>query len=97
MEGRGGPVPDGPLLVVANHPNSLMDPLVLLRVLDRPTRPLAKAPLFDQRVLGHILKAMGGLPVYRKQDYPDQMQRNRGTFDAAVGALKAGRRDSDLP
>jgi 1-acyl-sn-glycerol-3-phosphate acyltransferase len=90
VESRGGPVPDGPLLVVANHPNSLMDPLVLLRVLDRPTRPLAKAPLFDQRILGHILKAMGGLPVYRKQDFPDQMHKNRGTFDAAVAALKEG-------
>ena len=76
--------------MVANHPNSLMDPLVLLRVLDRPTRPLAKAPLFDQRILGHILRAMGGLPVYRKQDFPDQMRKNRGTFDAAVGALRQG-------
>lgn len=90
VEGRGGEIPDGPLLVVANHPNSLMDPLVLLRVLNRSTRPLAKAPLFDQRILGHILKAMGGLPVYRKQDHPDQMHRNLGTFDAAVAALRAG-------
>jgi glycerol-3-phosphate O-acyltransferase/dihydroxyacetone phosphate acyltransferase len=90
VERRGGPVPEGPLLVVANHPNSLMDPLVLMRVLDRPTRPLAKAPLFDQRILGHILRAMGGLPVYRKQDFPDQMRRNRGTFDAAVAALREG-------
>jgi 1-acyl-sn-glycerol-3-phosphate acyltransferase len=77
-------------MVVANHPNSLMDPLTLMRVLDRPTRPLAKAPLFDQRILGFILRAMGGLPVYRKQDFPDQMRRNRGTFDAAAEALKKG-------
>jgi 1-acyl-sn-glycerol-3-phosphate acyltransferase len=77
-------------MVVANHPNSLMDPLTLIRVLDRPTRPLAKAPLFDQRILGHILRAMGGLPIYRKQDFPDQMRRNRGTFDAAADALKQG-------
>jgi 1-acyl-sn-glycerol-3-phosphate acyltransferase len=90
VERRGGSVPEGPLLVVANHPNSLMDPLVLMRILDRPTRPLAKAPLFDQRILGHILKAMGGLPVYRKQDFPDQMRKNQGTFDAAVEALGQG-------
>ncbi len=77
-------------MVVANHPNSLMDPLTLMRVLDRPTRPLAKAPLFDQRILGYILRAMGGLPVYRKQDFPDQMRRNQGTFDAAAEALKQG-------
>ncbi len=90
VEARGGPVPDGPLVVVANHPNSLMDPLVLLRVLDRPTRPLAKAPLFEQRILGLILRAMGGLPIYRKQDFPDQMHQNLGTFDAAAEALRGG-------
>jgi len=90
VEARGGPVPDGPLVVVANHPNSLMDPLVLVRVLDRPTRPLAKAPLFQQRILGLILRAMRGLPVYRKQDFPDRMQENRGTFDAAAEALRNG-------
>ena len=90
VERQGGPVPDGPLVVVANHPNSLMDPLVLIRVLDRQTRPLAKAPLFEQRVLGYILRAMGGLPVFRKQDYPGEMRKNRGTFDAAVEALSKG-------
>ena len=90
VERQGGPVPEGPLVVVANHPNSLMDPLVLLRILDRQTRPLAKAPLFDQKILGYILRAMGGLPVYRKQDFPGEMRKNRGTFDAAVKALHEG-------
>ena len=48
IERTGERVPDGPVLVVANHPNSLLDPLVIFRVAGRPTRPLAKAPLFDQ-------------------------------------------------
>ncbi len=90
VERQGGAVPDGPLVVVANHPNSLMDPLVLIRVLNRQTRPLAKAPLFDQKILGYILRAMGGLPVYRKQDSPGEMKKNKGTFDAAVAALSGG-------
>jgi len=87
---RGGETPEGPLLVVANHPNSLLDPLVLFRVLGRPTRPLAKAPLFDQRALGWILRRLGGLPVYRAQDFPGETHRNRGTFDAVARALRDG-------
>ncbi|NIP93304.1 MAG: hypothetical protein GWO24_07540, partial [Akkermansiaceae bacterium] len=51
---------------------------------------MAKAPLFDHPLLGPVLKALGGLPVYRRQDDPSQMNRNEGTFDAAVAALKGG-------
>ena len=76
--------------MVANHPNSLMDPLVLFHVLERPTRPMARSGLFEKQVLGRILRGMGGLPVYRRQDDPSQTHRNQGTFDAAVEALRAG-------
>jgi 1-acyl-sn-glycerol-3-phosphate acyltransferase len=90
LERIGGPIPDGPVLVVANHPNSLLDPLIVFRTAGRPTRPLAKAPLFDQAIVGSMLRGLGGLPVYRRQDDPAQMHRNDATFDAAIGALRAG-------
>ena len=90
IEVRGGGIPAGPVMVVANHQNALLDPLVVFRVAGRPTRPLAKAPLFDQRVLGTVLRSLGGLPVYRKQDDPVQMHRNDETFRAAIDALHAG-------
>lgn len=89
--GRTGPLaPDGPVLVTANHPNALVDPLVIFRTAGRPTRPLAKAPLFEQAIMGSVLKGLGGLPVYRKQDDPAQMHLNERTFDAAIAALQAG-------
>lgn len=89
--GRAGPeLPGGPLLVVANHPNSLMDALVILAVAGRRVRPLARAPLFDRPLFGHVLRGMGGLPVYRPQDDPNLTYRNETTFDAAVAALRAG-------
>ena len=89
--GRTGPLaPDGPVLVTANHPNALVDPLVIFRTAGRPTRPLAKAPLFEQAIMGSVLKGLGGLPVYRKQDDPAQMHLNERTFDAAIDALQAG-------
>jgi 1-acyl-sn-glycerol-3-phosphate acyltransferase len=76
--------------VVANHPNSLVDPLILFKTMERPTRPLAKAPLFRKRGLGFILRGMGGLPLYRREDDPTLTGRNRSTFDAAVAALHRG-------
>jgi glycerol-3-phosphate O-acyltransferase/dihydroxyacetone phosphate acyltransferase len=88
---RVGPrLPDGPLLVVANHPNSLLDPLVIFRIAGRATRPLAKAPLFEQAGVGLLLRAMDGLPVYRRQDDPTRMGGNEDTFRAAIDALHAG-------
>lgn len=89
-ERAGVHVPGGPLMIVANHPNSLMDPLLVLRASDRPVRALAKAPLFDVPVLGRVLRGLGALPVYRRQDDPTQMERNQDTFRAAVAALLKG-------
>jgi glycerol-3-phosphate O-acyltransferase / dihydroxyacetone phosphate acyltransferase len=90
VERAGERVPEGPVLVVANHPNSLLDPVVIFRGAGRPTRPLAKAPLFRQSLVGPMLRALGGLPVYRAQDDPAQMHRNEETFRGAIDALRAG-------
>ncbi|CAN5724827.1 hypothetical protein BH23GEM9_BH23GEM9_13070 [soil metagenome] len=90
IERSGDPLPPGPVLVVANHPNSLLDPLVIFRVAGRPTRPLAKAPLFEQKFVGTLLRGLGGLPVYRAADDPTQMHRNEETFRGAIDALRRG-------
>jgi hypothetical protein len=85
---RSGPtLPEGPVLVTANHPNALVDPLVIFRTGGRGTRPLAKAPLFEQALVGTVLKGLGGLPVYRREDDPALMHLNERTFDAAIDAL----------
>jgi glycerol-3-phosphate O-acyltransferase / dihydroxyacetone phosphate acyltransferase len=90
VERSGPPLVDGPVLVAANHPNALVDPLVVFRTGGRASRPMAKAPLFDQAVVGTVLRGLGGLPVYRREDDPALMHLNDRTFDAAVAALHAG-------
>jgi 1-acyl-sn-glycerol-3-phosphate acyltransferase len=86
----GRTIPDGPVLVIANHPNSLMDGLVVLRIAGRRIRPLGKAPLFQQPLIGHVLDGLGALPIYRPQDFPGETHRNEKTFGAAVRALRRG-------
>ncbi len=87
-----GPRPDptGPLLLVANHPNSLLDPACVLAFAERPVRFLAKAPLFEQKDIGWLIRAAGSIPVYRKQDDPRRVNENDRTFQAAEEVLRGG-------
>jgi len=86
----GARVPgEGPILLVANHPNGLVDPVVLAGVTTRAIRFLGKAPLFELPILGRLLRGLEVLPVYREQDGADR-SRNEGTFEAVFDGLAGG-------
>jgi len=80
---------EGPLLVVSNHVNSLLDPLLLFALLPRPPRFLAKAPLFRHPMVAPFLRAMRALPVHRRQDGAGTAA-NAATFEACEHALVDG-------
>jgi glycerol-3-phosphate O-acyltransferase/dihydroxyacetone phosphate acyltransferase len=80
----------GPVLLAINHPNNLIDSLVVAAALDRKVHFLATAGLFKNRVLARFLAAMGAIPVYRRQDDPAQAARNTEAFEACFGALGQG-------
>ncbi|CAA9355937.1 MAG: 1-acyl-sn-glycerol-3-phosphate acyltransferase [uncultured Gemmatimonadetes bacterium] len=80
----------GPVLLVANHPNSLLDPAAVVAVAGRPVRFLAKAPLFSHGAVGWLVRGSGAIPVYRRQDGPAAAGANDDTFRAVQDALAAG-------
>lgn len=86
----GPAIPAGPVLLVANHPNSLLDPTLVVAAGARPVRFLAKAPLFSDRKIGWLVKASGAIPVYRKADDPSLMSKNEDTFSAVFDVLAGG-------
>jgi glycerol-3-phosphate O-acyltransferase/dihydroxyacetone phosphate acyltransferase len=80
----------GAVLLIANHPNSLVDPVFVATASSRPVRFLAKATLFHHPAVGFLVRGSGAIPVYRRVDDPTQMERNVDMFRAAYSALIEG-------
>ena len=80
----------GPVLLCINHPNNLIDSLLVGAVVDRKVHYLATAALFRNPLVGRFLEACGAIPVYRRQDDPDKLDRNTGAFEACLRTLAAG-------
>ena len=81
----------GPVLLCINHPNNLIDSLLVGGVLPRKVHYLATAALFRNPLVARFLAACGAIPVYRKQDDPGKMDRNADAFAACFRALERGR------
>lgn len=81
----------GPVLLAANHPNSLIDPVLLGIATRRPVHLMAKAPLFTVPVFGDLMRALGMVPAYRGSDDPRQVTKNLESLAAAARQLAAGK------
>lgn len=78
-----------PVLLVANHGNGFVDPVIVAAVLGRVPRFLAKAALWQIVPVRPLLAFAGILPVHRTSD-GDDASRNTRTFAAAWNELAQG-------
>jgi 1-acyl-sn-glycerol-3-phosphate acyltransferase len=98
VQGRERVPRDGPLLIFANHPNALIDPLLVGTTVPRRVLLTAKATLFEQPALGWLLRAVGVVPLRRAKDevrehatLPVVPERNVQAFALVTAALQSGR------
>jgi glycerol-3-phosphate O-acyltransferase / dihydroxyacetone phosphate acyltransferase len=91
----------GPVIFVGNHPNSLLDPVLVTTTCQRPVRFAAKEVLF-KGPLRPLLWVLGSVPIRRRQDQvagaredapvegaPERVD-NSAAFDALLDVLADG-------
>lgn len=74
--------PTGPVIVVANHTNSLVDGAMVTGFLPRIPRLVAASTVWRYTPLIPLIKMAGVIPIYRKAEVAGAAQRNRSTFEA---------------
>ncbi len=80
----------GPVVFVANHPNSIMDGFVVRGLLKRKVNFIAHAGLFNQPFLGWGMRKTGNIPVFVKRNDPELMEQNVNMFAECTATLERG-------
>jgi glycerol-3-phosphate O-acyltransferase / dihydroxyacetone phosphate acyltransferase len=59
----------GPVLFAGNHPNSLIDPILIITTCGRKVHFAAKDALFKGRIMRAVLNGLGAVPIKRRDDH----------------------------
>jgi glycerol-3-phosphate O-acyltransferase/dihydroxyacetone phosphate acyltransferase len=88
---------DGPVFLAVNHPNALIDALVVGACLPRQVGFTAKATIFANPLVARFLTSAGVVPLRRAADEvkagseaANDPSRNAASFDAVAQALARG-------
>jgi 1-acyl-sn-glycerol-3-phosphate acyltransferase len=93
----------GGVLFAGNHPNSLIDPIVIITTCGRKVHFAAKDALFKGRLMRAVLRGLGAVPIQRRDDRDGAPPRevpaprpsepalgNEAAFDAMFAVLTSG-------
>ena len=80
----------GPVILASNHPNTMMDPLLVALASGRSPHFLGKSTLFRTKIAQWFFKSVHVLPVYRKQDAEKEMGKNADVFEKCFQSLEGG-------
>ncbi len=76
-----------PVIFAPNHQNALMDALIVLFSSPQDIVFLARADVFNKKVLAKFLNSMKMLPVFRQRDGASELGKNVDIFDISVNVL----------
>lgn len=80
----------GPLIVVSNHPNTIMDALIVGCITKPPLHFLAKGSVFTSKFRNWFFRKLFMIPIYRKADDPSLTHKNKDVFQACYDFLGGG-------
>jgi 1-acyl-sn-glycerol-3-phosphate acyltransferase len=79
-----------PLLIIANHPNSFLDAIIIGVQYNRPINFLARGDVFTKRHHRFLLRLLNMIPVYRLREGKQNLHLNEYAFKETVRLIQKG-------
>lgn len=80
-----------PMIIIANHPNTLMDAWVIGMVCNQPIYYMAKATLFDSSFKLRLLRSLNMIPINRKGEGTTKGVDNQDSLSECYKILAEGK------
>lgn len=77
----------GAILFMANHPNGLIDPLIITTNNPRTNYFLTRAASFKKPLVRWFLNSLNLIPIYRIRDGVNQLNKNKEVFERCFDLL----------
>ena len=77
----------GPILFVSNHPNALIDPLIIKTGIVKDLYVLTRAGVFKNNFISKLFDSFKMIPIYRKRDGLSTISKNEAVFDRCFDIL----------
>lgn len=77
----------GPVLIIANHPNSFLDAVIIGASFNSPVHYLARGDAFKKPWHGTMLRLLNMIPVYRLSEGKENLSLNEVAFRRSAGVL----------
>ncbi len=78
----------GPLLIIANHPNSFLDAIIIGTRYNRTIHFLARGDVFTKKGYRFLLRLLNMIPVYRLREGKEFLHLNEYAFVESARLLK---------
>ncbi|MDG1528192.1 MAG: lysophospholipid acyltransferase family protein [Polaribacter sp.] len=78
----------GAILFTVNHPNGLLDPLLVTTNATRDTHYLVRAAVFKKPLVKKFLATLNLMPIYRIRDGVKELSKNTEVFNDCFNILK---------
>ncbi len=79
---------DKPLLIVSNHPNGFLEPIIMACLFPIDLHFLVRGDLFENRMLRWLLLSTNQVPIYRFKDGIAALRNNQKTIEKTIEVLK---------
>ncbi|MDC6352498.1 1-acyl-sn-glycerol-3-phosphate acyltransferase [Zeaxanthinibacter sp. PT1] len=82
---------DKPMLILPNHQNALIDPLLIAAFAKESPFFLTRADVFSGGLLESFFRFLHMIPIYRLRDGRDSLGRNEAVFEQCTRLLRSGK------